>query len=96
MGTLPILFTVRVLRAKRAPGCSPPHPSEVARCASIEDHQALSRSAFREYGTKGATLLLMRDLGSRFMELPPLLPQTPIIMLPSRLHVSACHPPPGH
>ena len=93
---LPVLFTVRVLRARRTPGCCPPHPSEAARCTSIEGHQALSHPAFREYGTNGATLLLMRDLGSRFMELPPLFPQTPIIMLPSRLHVSACHPPPGH
>ena len=61
---------LRVLRARRAPACSPPHPSEAARCASIEDHQALSRPAFREYGTNGSTLLLMRDLKSRFMELP--------------------------
>jgi hypothetical protein len=37
---LPILFTVRVLRARRAPGRSPPIPCEAARCASTEDHQA--------------------------------------------------------
>ena len=36
-------FTVRVLRARRAPGRSLPHPSQTACCASTEDHQAPSR-----------------------------------------------------
>ncbi len=92
---LPVLFTVRVLRARRTPGCCPPHPLEAARCTSIEDHQALSRPAFRECGTNGDILLLMRDLESKFMELPPLLPQTLIVILSFHLRVSACHPHPG-
>jgi hypothetical protein len=40
VGALPIIFIVRVLRASRASDRSLLIPSEAARCASTEDHQA--------------------------------------------------------
>ena len=53
-----IPFIVRVLRARRTPGRSLPIPSETARCASTEDHQA--SSPLRSASKKGTWLLPAR------------------------------------
>ncbi len=56
-----IPFIVRVLRARRTPGRSLPIPSETARCASTEDHQA--SSPLRSASKKGTWLLPARLAG---------------------------------
>jgi len=57
MGVLPILFIVRVLRARRMVWRITFHPSQAARCASTEDHQAPSPPLFCEQKGRLATPL---------------------------------------
>ena len=65
VGGLPILFIVRVLRARRIVWLVSFHSSEPARCASTKDHQSSSPSSwhFREHGgPTGPSLLPAGEL----------------------------------